>query len=176
MKNHSGFSLLEMLLVAALIGLVILAATQLLFPVINFFQRGRAQQKATLEARTCIETIERVLSNGRASTVVISTPPTTPAMPSGQIQFLGVDTSTYTISWSTSPMNTVHLQKTSAAGVTNDTVLATHVTQLSFCWNPNDPGILNVTLQMTVPFDSSGSPGSFLTIYLPGQTLRMVTS
>jgi prepilin-type N-terminal cleavage/methylation domain-containing protein len=175
--NKKGFTLLEILLTASIIGAIVLAITHLGFPLIKFFQQSRSRQQANTEARICLETMERVLSNGKASTLVISNSPTIPPMQSGRAQFQTMEGSSYTITWSSGPANSVHLLRTPLGGtVAVDTMLATHVTELSFLWDMSDPAILTVTLQMTVPLDSSGSPDSFLTIMLPPLTTRLIGS
>jgi prepilin-type N-terminal cleavage/methylation domain-containing protein len=174
--REKGFTLIEMLLTVAVLGVVILAGVQLISPMFKFFQRSHARQQANLEVRVCLETINRVLSNGRASTMVIATPSTTPTVQLSSATFQSMDGSTYTIMWSASPMNTVHLQKTPPGGSTTDTVLATNVTGLNFGFDVQDPGILHVSLTMTVPLDSSGTPDSFATILIPPLTVRMNAS
>jgi len=174
MKRRGGFTLIEMVLTTALLSLLVLAVARLGFPTFKFMQRSQARQEAQAQARICLETVERVMSNGRASTVTISNSPTTPPMQSGQIQFQSVDESSYTITWSTAPPNSVHLQHTpQGSSSTTDTVLATSVTGFSFGWNPVDPSIINVNFVMSVPLDSSGSPDSILTFILPPQTIQM---
>ncbi len=172
---EKGYTLIEIILTAAIVGIVILAISQLIFPLIKYFQQSRARQQTNSEARVCLETIARVLSNAMASSMVISTPVTTPAAPqASEAQFQSVDGSTCTVIWSTSPMNTVHLLRTPPGGtVAIDTVLASHVTGFSFAWATNDPSLVNVTLQMTVPLDASGSPNSTFSILLPPMTTRL---
>ena len=180
MKNEreKGFYLTEVLLVAALTGLIFLAIVRLLSPTLRFFQGSQARQQANMQARVCLETIQRVMSNGKASSLVVSTPPTIPPVGSSQARFYAVDGSTYTITWSTAPMNTVHLQKwtTPSGSARIDTVLATHVTGLHFTFDTHDPGIVQVTLEIKVPLDATGLPGHFYTISLPNQTVLMVAS
>jgi prepilin-type N-terminal cleavage/methylation domain-containing protein len=174
MKHRDGFTIIEMLLTAALLGLVVLVVAQLGFPLFKFIQRSQSRQEAQAQARICLETVERAMSNGRASTVTISNSPSTPPMQSGQVQFQAVDGSSYTITWSTAPPNSVHLQHTPlGSSLTTDTVLATSVTEFSFGWNPGDPSIINVNFVMSVPLDSSGSPDSVMTLMLPPQTIQM---
>src|ERR1019366_5814531 len=98
-----------------------------------------------------METIERVLSNGKADTLVIATPDTTPAVQFSSATFQSKDGSMYTLCWFNSPENSIHLQRTPPGGTTSDIVLATHITTLVFGISANDPGIVSVTLQMTVP-------------------------
>ena len=176
LRRENGLTMLELLLVAAILGTVTLAAVRLVVPMITFIRRAPARQSAQMQMRACMETMERVLSNGKAGTLVIATPPTTPTIQFSSATFQSQDGSGYTIYWSPSPVNSVHLQRTPPGGTPSDTVLATNITALVFGVAGNDPGLITVTLQMTVPLDSSGSPGSFFTILLPTQTIRMISS
>jgi prepilin-type N-terminal cleavage/methylation domain-containing protein len=177
MKSQRGFSLIEILIVAALCGAVFLAFSNLVAPALKFLHRNQARQQLQTQARGCLDTMDRVISNGRAATVTISNSPTIPSLPAAQLQFQSVDNSSYTITFSSVPINSVHLLHTPFGSlVTTDTVLATNVSVLSFAWSPSDPSIMNVTLIMIVPMDSSGTPDSFYKIQLPAQTIRMVSS
>jgi prepilin-type N-terminal cleavage/methylation domain-containing protein len=179
MKRNSGkgFTLIEIMLAVALISVVALVGIQLLSPMVAYFKRSPARAKANLESRQCMETVERMLASGKAGTLVIQTPPTTPAVPSSQAQFQSVDGSSYTITWSTAPMNTVHILRTPPGnGATIDTILATNVTTLSFSIDYRDPAMIYVTFQMTAPLDSSGAPGSIMTILLANQAVHMIAS
>jgi prepilin-type N-terminal cleavage/methylation domain-containing protein len=172
-REDKGFTLIEMMVAAALFGLLCIMVGQFLSPMTHFFQRSRARQDANLQLRMCFGTIDRLMANGKASTLIVSTPPTTPTVQNSSATFQSVDGSFYTITWSPAPMNSVHLQKTPPGGTMTDTVLATQVTGLSFGLSTSDPGIVYITLRMTVPLDSSGSPDSFMTILLSNQALRM---
>src|SRR4051812_27231245 len=90
-----GFTTIEVLIAGVMGALIILVLISSSSKLSRFFFRGRIKQQAQLEARGCLETIERTLANGKASTVVVSTPPTTLA--SSRIQFTGQDGSSYTI-------------------------------------------------------------------------------
>jgi hypothetical protein len=165
--------MVEILLVALLMGAIALVFAQFLSPMLTFFQRSTARQQANSELRICMDTMEIAMMNGKASTLIISTPATTPTVQFSKAEFTSVDGSSYTITWSMTPPNSVHLQKTQN-GVTNDTVLSTHVTNLNFGVNINDPGVVIVTLQVRYPLNSSGRPDSFFTITLPTRVVRMM--
>jgi prepilin-type N-terminal cleavage/methylation domain-containing protein len=171
-RREHGFTLIEVLAVVALVGVIFLVIHQFLSPILTFFQGNQSRQVAALEARVCLTTIERLMANGKASTLTISTPATTPVVQSSQAQFLSVDGSTYTITWSMTPANSIHVLQTMAPGTTvNDTVLTTHATQLTFSWSdPRDPSTIDITLQITVPLDAS----HVSTILLPNQRVQMI--
>src|SRR5882724_2338351 len=128
LRQDRGFSLPEILLAGVLVSIFLLVTIQWSTNVFKFITRSQLRQQASMEARTCLETIERTLSEGKASTLVISTPAITPTVPNSQAQFSTVDGSSYVITWSTAPMNTVHIRRIPPGGTTaTDTVLASHV-------------------------------------------------
>jgi prepilin-type N-terminal cleavage/methylation domain-containing protein len=172
--SKSGFTLIEIMVAVALLGIATFAAFNLFSPIVKFFPRSQARSQAILQARQCMETIDRVMSSGRASTLVL---PAVSTVPFSTAQFIGVDQSSYTITLSSSPLNSVHLLRTlPGAALPIDTVLATNVTMLNFLVDLNNPGFVQVTFQMIAPLDSSGSPDSFYTIFLPNQTIVMNSS
>jgi len=175
LTGQRGFTVVEMTVTAAIIGILAIAIAKLFSPTMVFYQRTQARQKVTQEARICMETMEQVLSNGKSSSLNISTPVTTPTVQFSQASFESMDGTSYVITWSTSPLNSVHLQHTLSSGVINDKILATNVTGINFGIDVNDPAIVNVTLQMTAALDNSGSPDSIANILLPTQTVRMIS-
>ena len=176
-RRTRGFTLAEGLLVGVVVSMLLLVMVKISSRMFTFIARSQTRQKANMEARRCLETIERMMSNGRASTLMISTPATSPMVPNSRVQFTAMDGSFYTILWSTAPMNTVHIRRTPAgSAATTDTLLATHVNVLVFLADLTDPAIVTVSLQMTVPLDTSNPPKSVYTIPLFNRTLRMISS
>jgi hypothetical protein len=175
--NEKGLTFLEIVIAVAMTAIVLLMISQMGVPMMRFFQRMRVHQQATMEARTCLDTLQRVLADGRASTLLVTNTQTTPMMPSGRADFKTSDGSAYTLTWSTAPTNTVHMQRRlTASAPINDTILATHVTELAFTFDPRDPSLVYITLQIRIALDSSGAPGSFLMISLRDQAVRMVAT
>ena len=103
-REDKGFTLIEMMVAAALFGLLCIMVVQFLSPMTHFFQRSRARQDANLQLRMCFGTIDRLMANGKASTLIVSTPPTTPTVQNSSATFQSVDGSFYTITWSPAPM------------------------------------------------------------------------
>src|SRR5262249_11921712 len=145
-KSH-GFTLLEAILATALTAAALLVIVKMVSPVTRFFRASQGRQMANFEARTCMDTIQRVMSNGRISTLAITTPSTVPLMPFSEAQFNTVDGSSYTIMWSTAPMNSVHLERVNSAGSFTDTILSAHATALNFTLDLDDPAKVFITLQ-----------------------------
>ncbi len=175
--ERNGFTLVESML-ATVAALVIMGGiARLTSSMIQFSGHSQVHQSADTEARICLDTIEQALANGQANTLAISTPATTPTVPNSQAQFSGLDGSSYTITWSATPLNTVHLLKTPAGGgTTTDSVLATHVNELVFSHDYRDPALVAVTFQMVVPLDSSGRSNNVYTIFRSLPNLRMIAA
>jgi len=175
LRRKSGITLVELLIAVAFVGLLALAVVRLLQPTLVYFKHTQSRQQAMLQARACLETLQRLLSNGKASTMTISTPSGTPTVQNSRAQFLTTDNSSYIITWSSSPMNSVQVFQTPQGQATAiNTILARNVTGLAFGWDMRDPAIITINLQMTIPLDSSGSSTSVLTLQLPPQTVRMI--
>jgi Tfp pilus assembly protein PilE len=174
MTDH-GVTLIEILIVSAAIVILTFVIARFLSPVMRYFQREPVRQTMTADIRRCLDTIDRAMSEGNAQSLIISTPLSSPTVQLSRAQFSSNDGSSTVITWSASPMNTVHILKTVPGVGTNDQTLASHVTGFHFDVDLQDPSLVTVTLQMTVPLDASGAPDSIYTITLPA-TVRMMGS
>ena len=67
-----------------------------------------------MELRTSLAAIEHVMSNVKPNTVLIATPAMTPNVQMSSVSFQSMDGAFYTIHWSITPMNSVHLERTGA--------------------------------------------------------------
>src|SRR6266568_5126860 len=94
MNNH-GFSVIEVMLAAGILAAMMLAVSQTGTPITRFFQRNRVRQETLLEARSCIETLQRALADGKADTLSIANSTVAPVMPNGQANFTATDGSVY---------------------------------------------------------------------------------
>src|ERR1017187_3960582 len=100
--RENGLTLMEMIMTAVIIGAVTYAAVRLGTSITNFVQRTPPRQHAQMEMNACMDTMDRVLSNGKSSTLNIATPPTTPTLQYSSATFQSKDGATYTIYWSNS--------------------------------------------------------------------------
>ena len=182
-RSESGFTLLEITLVGAIVAVLVIACAAFIRPMTRFFQRTHARQQANLDLRVTLETMQRILSNGVAGTCKISTVtgPSNPShMPYNQLSLSTIDQTSYVFYWSNQPVNSIHFKWMSpppAPQVYNDKVLASNIASLQFAFDdPNDPGIIHVSFQMQVPLDTSGSPDSIMIVTPPPLTVRLATS
>jgi prepilin-type N-terminal cleavage/methylation domain-containing protein len=176
MKRQNGMTLLESMLALTILVIIAVAFVKLLAPNIGFFKKAEGRLQGNSEARKTMETVRRLLGNGKASTVSILTPTNT-APPNSQISFESLDGFSYVISW-VAP-NSVQVQRTPtppAAGTTVTNIIANNVTGLMFTLDFRDPAVINVSLQVDIPLDQSGTGTSVYTILQPNQSIRMAAS
>jgi Tfp pilus assembly protein PilV len=177
LKRQNGFSVVEIMISAFIAGLLMLLIFKFSTGIFKFYARTQGRQQANMEARRCLDTIDRAISNARADTLMISTPDTTPAIPNSQVSFTGLDNASYTITWSTSPANSVHLFKTPAgSSTTTDSILSTHATVLVFVTTAADPTLITVSFRTTTLLDNSGNPDSYYTLDMPNRAIRMMAA
>ncbi|HAZ07665.1 MAG TPA: hypothetical protein DCZ01_03870 [Elusimicrobia bacterium] len=69
-----GYSLAELMMVVAIIGILAGVAPPLMIGMQNFFLLTSARYETQRDARTCLDTINRYLRQAYSSTVVIDTP------------------------------------------------------------------------------------------------------
>src|SRR5436190_16977866 len=86
-KDRQGTTLIEVLAAVAIIGIFIVAAVLYFSKNAPMVQRMRQHQQMQTDSRSCIDNILQMLRNGKARTVVISTPNVTPLVPNSRIEF-----------------------------------------------------------------------------------------
>ena|SRR5258708_26663181 len=178
MNRKTGQTLIEIMVTLVILSLIAAAFMKLIGPHLDFFKRAQIRQQANGDARKCMETISRFLTNAKASSVVIKTPPLASPPPNSEIDFTAMDnSSTYVIKWSTSPPNSVHVLRTaSGSTIPVDTIIGNNVTGLMFTGDFRDPTIVNVSLQIDVVLDNSNQDSSIYTILQTNQVVRMAYS
>lgn len=172
--DREGFTLTEMALCAAVISLVVVGLVRLTASFSRFLSQSQIRHQATLKSRICLENIQRVFNNGKASTLQISTPPITPTSPNSRAQFSTADGTTYVITLSSTPANSVHLTTIEPGGLTQDKVLATDVNLLIFAVDYRDPALVNVNLQIAIPRITGGTMPSAYTFFYPNLRIHMM--
>ena len=70
-KRRSGFTLVEMLIVVAILGIVTLSAPQLFTQITRFFRQNQARVDIQRDARTVFDLMGRTLRQAQASTIVV---------------------------------------------------------------------------------------------------------
>lgn len=181
--NSRGVTLLEIMVVVAIL-VVVGGGIALLFTnSLDFFQRIRVRQKSMSEARQCVETIETIMRSGDSRTLLITTPTSgTPIVPNSRVDFefktpLVSGTTAYSIYLSAAVVYAMEFNPSKPNLAPRR--LATNVSGLSFTNDSQDPSVLNVSLRIDAPYDPSRSvrtPSRMFTFILPNHTVRMLES
>jgi prepilin-type N-terminal cleavage/methylation domain-containing protein len=175
LRSSRGFTLVEVLVTVSIMVILATAAVRFLPDQIQFFRHMRVRQQIAQDSRVCMDTIAQRLRNGRARSLILSSP----SGPNSRIDFalerpLTSGATAYAVFLSSgSVFDQEFVPPGGAAGLH---VLANNVTALSFTGDSTDPGIVGVSLRIDAPFDDSGDPSHVLTIIIPNLTVNMVTS
>jgi|GEM_PF-2528692 len=144
------------------------------FPSIQlFFISNNARQQANNEARMVSDTVRHLLSRGRPSTAIYSTPDG--GLPNSDITFSTIEGNSYEIGWSSMTDTGSIFYREIRPGVAGDYrhTLAYNVTSFSFAWDDNDPSAISVKFRSDTPLDHSGKASSIYPVDLPPFTVRM---
>jgi hypothetical protein len=172
--NSSGFSLIELMLVAWILVLIFLGIVHFFSGQIPFWSRIKTRQQVMVDSRICMDTIIQMLRNGKAQTLVISSPGN-PPVPNSQIDFsLQSPLPSGAVQYRIALVNGTVLATELPAQASKK--LASNVTGLMFTGDSRDPGVVSVTLQMDVPYDTTNDPTHVSSILLSNQIARMVES
>ncbi len=73
LMNRRGYTLTEMLMVVAILGILATVGPRMLIQMQNFFLMTSARYEIQRDARTTLDTVNRYMRQARASTVIIDT-------------------------------------------------------------------------------------------------------
>jgi prepilin-type N-terminal cleavage/methylation domain-containing protein len=171
--NRNGFTLIEVLISFAILGIVFATAFRLAAPLSDFFRYGLARQKANSEARACMNTIGTAMRPGIGASLRYSSPNSSSATSWSRIDFnlaapLASGTTSYAIYLTTN--GTVQMQEFYVSGGHGyqrpPQTLASYVTVLTFApLDIRDPSIVEVSLRIDAPLSSS-DPSRVTTVML----------
>jgi Tfp pilus assembly protein PilE len=174
--NQAGMTLVELVIVIAMTVAIVVVIGFLAAPTFRFFHETQVRQQVNLEARTCLEALERTLANGLINTLVIRPSVTTPAMPFARAEFSGIDGAAYVITWLPTPSNSIHVLKSVGGTPAGDTVIANNVDLLVFSVDYLGPNEVILLMRMSVPLGRAGAKGALYHVLLPFQKLPMAAA
>ena len=176
--NEKGFTLTEVLLATAIIGVVGYAAARMHAPISRFFTQSTARQRATMEARSCLDTMGMAFRVGKANTVQISTPVGPPVVPNSQIDFQLTQPAGPIGGYEFQLANRQILMRymdTNYVVQPGSKVMASNVTSLIFTADYRDPSVIYVSIQTDTPMGSFEGATVF-TIQMLNQEFHMMVN
>jgi type II secretory pathway pseudopilin PulG len=185
MKRHpltNGVTIIETMVVLAIMVTIGLALTLFFSHSAPIFQKMRVRQQVMMESRACMDAILERLRNGKARSLIISTPPISTAVPypipNSRVDFvfqtpLTDGATAYLIYFQN---NTVYAQEFIPNHTMAPKLLASNVSGLMFTGDSSDPGIVGVTLRIDRPLDASNDPSHVSTLILPNHIVHLVES
>lgn len=146
MRTRRGFSLVEMLMVVAILGILSMVGPQLMVQLQNFYLQTRARGDIQRDARTSIENINRFLRQAQYRTIIIDS--LSGQGPYSRIRFTTVSGATTTISGANVDF---HQNGTQLVELVNgkQTILSNNLVYLAFTFPRSDyPRLVSVSLTM----------------------------
>ena len=165
-ENSWGFTLIELVVVVALTGFVVLALVSFGGQIVHYFPRAKANQHLNNDARIAMETVAQRLRQGIASSVwrcscaaaektCAETACVAPDAPSSDLPFSHIDLAAqdhkaYSFYWVNGALAMdVYVAGTSAPPIHR--VLADNVASVTFGGDLQDPGVIGVSLTLVAP-------------------------
>jgi prepilin-type N-terminal cleavage/methylation domain-containing protein len=170
--NNQGMTLTELMIVAAMSALVILALAKIGGQITGFFRHTRVRQQVQSQARDTMSLIQQTLQKAKPATIVIDTPNTLPVVPNSRIQFelqnpmpSGATTFSFYLS-----DNVLYAKE----GLQSTRVVANNVTGLMFSGDSRDPYLIKVSLRIEAPWDPAHDDAAHVSsIILPEQAVHI---
>ncbi|MEK7233468.1 MAG: prepilin-type N-terminal cleavage/methylation domain-containing protein [Elusimicrobiota bacterium] len=139
LKNARGYTLSEMMMVVAIVGILATVAPTMLLSMQNFFMMTSARYEIQRDARTTLDTVNRYMRQAVASTVIIDTP--SGQGPFSRIRFRHVDGRYMEFRQSGSKL----FQIINAA----ESVVSTNLVYIAFTYpHTDDTSIISVSITM----------------------------
>jgi prepilin-type N-terminal cleavage/methylation domain-containing protein len=172
--NRRGVTMIEMVAVVAILAVIVAIFAMLLGKNTTMYKRMQVRQTVMIQSRTAMDMMQQRLRNGKARSMVISTPDETPIVPNSRIDFvlqapLPSGATAYALYLSSRTAYAVEYPN----GL-SPKVLARNVSGLMFTGDALDPSVVGITLRIDAPYDATGHPDHTSTIILPNQKVHMV--
>jgi prepilin-type N-terminal cleavage/methylation domain-containing protein len=172
-NTHRGVTLIEMIVVVAILAVVMGVFATLLGKNTALYKRMQVRQKVMLQSRVAMDVIQQRLRSGKARTLIITTPNSS-NVPNSRVDFvlqtpLPSGATAYAIYLQNEKVYTLEYPDGQ-----NPRPIAENVTGLMFTGDAYDPAVVGITLRQDVPWDASNTAQHTSTIILPNQMVHMV--
>jgi hypothetical protein len=161
LHQRAGYTLVEMLAVAAMVSFVLLTFVMFSSKIALAVRRFQIRQQIQMESRSSLDVLSQRLRNGKARSLIISTPSVVPLVPNSRVDFdlqspLPSGATSYVIMLD---QNVIYAQELGGpVGVGPRKAIAKQVGSLMFTGDSRDPAIVHVMLQFAAPWDQSNDP------------------
>ena len=140
MRRCRGYSLIEIMMVVAIVGVIALIGPQLMIQLQNFYLQTTARAEIQRDARSTVDVINRFLRQAKYRTIIIDSPAN--QGPFSRIRFTHIDGRSVEFSQTGNQLT----QK--VAGVT--TILSRNLMYLAFTFPRSDyPRLVSVSITMS---------------------------
>jgi hypothetical protein len=179
-KKQSGLSLVEVALTLGLAAIVFVMFWQLFPKYSTYFTRTRVRQEIMQQSRTAMDAILRILRNGKANTLIISTPAAIAPVPNSRVDFVLHSTlpsgaTAYAIYLANRGIFTQEFNP-NLGGAQAPRQLVSNATSLMFTGDYLDPSTIYVSMRIDAPWDQTGDPTHVSSLLLPNQAAHLVGS
>jgi prepilin-type N-terminal cleavage/methylation domain-containing protein len=144
LRSRAGYSLAEMMIAVAILGILALVGPPMMIGMQNFFLMTSARTETQRDARSCLSEINRFLRQAQASTVIIDSAAS--QGPYSRITFTLLDGRVMTFSQSGDKL----VQSVKTGGVTSSVTLTKNLSYIAFTYPATDDvSIISVALTMS---------------------------
>jgi Tfp pilus assembly protein FimT len=159
-KHTAGYSLMEELMVIAIIGIIAMVGPNLMTQVVRFYQLHEAKVEIQRDARVCLNLINRFLRQAKSSSVVVDQAANQP--PYSRITFTTVEGQT--MSFYQSGLTLYQVAQAT-------TVISNNLHYIAFTYpRSDDPTIISVAVTM----EKATYEGGFKALELSIQKVRIM--
>jgi prepilin-type N-terminal cleavage/methylation domain-containing protein len=163
-SNQKGLTLVELMMVLMLMGLVLYVTVTMISKALKMWQHASVQTQMSLDSRTALDTMSKLLQSGRSGTMSIATPTGAGVPPNSEITFTKSDGQKIDILWSA---RTIQVK----IGTLDYKTICSNVTGLMFTGDYSDPSVVHISLRMDKAY--AGSSDS-QTVYVLNQTVHLM--
>lgn len=138
--RRAGYSIVELMMAVAIVGIIASVGPRMLIQAQNYFLMTTARNEIQRDARACIEILNRFLRQGKATSIVISTP--SGQGPMSRIDFQLVDGRNVSFR-----QNNAQLIQRFAG---KETIISRNLSYIAFTFpRSDDPTLVSVSMTMS---------------------------